>query len=152
MKFKVFAEYLEKLEKTPSRLEITRILTDLFKDTSSGEIQKTVYLSLGVLAPNYEGVLLNLAEKMVARAIAIAYKQDLQTVSKTYKEKGDMGDVAEHYHNSNYGSAMNKNLSVTDVYEKLLEIARDDGEGSADRKIKKWQTYLRGLIPCLRGI
>jgi hypothetical protein len=59
MFFRELSVYLEKLEKTASRLEITSILTDLFKKSDKNEIDKVVYLSLGVLAPNYEGVLLN---------------------------------------------------------------------------------------------
>ncbi len=95
MLFNELASYLEKLEKTSSRLEITSILTELFKKTSSDEIQKTVYLTLGILAPNYEGVILNLAEKMVLRSISLAYKTDLSKITDLYKKLGDPGNVAE---------------------------------------------------------
>ncbi len=142
MKFREFAEYLEKLEKTSSRLEITRILADLFKKTDSKEIDKVVYLSLGILAPNYEGVLLNLAEKMVIRSIALAYSKDLEDVTKLYKEKGDVGDVAQALNQSS-----NKEINVLGVYEKLLEIAKDSGEGSQDRKIEKMAELLKNLDP-----
>jgi DNA ligase-1 len=140
MKFSELSEYLEKLEKTPSRLEITSILTDLLKKTDSSEIQKTVYLTLGVLAPNYEGVLLNLAEKMVIRAIALAYGKDISEVTKLYKEKGDVGDVAQEL-----SKGKGSKLTVLEVYGKLLEIARDNGEGSQDRKIEKMASLLRDL-------
>lgn len=146
MKFSELSEYLEKLEKTSSRLEITSILTDLFKKTDPSEIQKTVYLSLGVLAPNYEGVLLNLAEKMVIRAIALAYGKDISEVTKLYKEKGDVGDTAELLAISNKQLEKNQ-LNVSDIYEKLLEIAKDNGEGSQDRKIEKMASLLKDLDP-----
>jgi DNA ligase-1 len=74
MYFHELSVYLDRLEKTASRLEITAILSELFNKTSEDEIDKVVYLSLGVLAPNYEGVLLNVAEKLMIRAIAIANK------------------------------------------------------------------------------
>src|SRR3990172_5715312 len=95
MEFRKLASYLEKLEKTSSRLEITSILTDLFKVSTVGEIDKVAYLSLGVLAPNYEGVLLNLAEKMVIRTIALAYQKDTRTVLGLFKKLGDIGSVAQ---------------------------------------------------------
>ncbi len=142
MKFGEFAIYLERLEKTASRLEITSILTDLFKKTEASEIQKTVYLSLGVLAPNYEGVLLNLAEKMVIRAIALASGTEIQAVTKLYKEKGDVGNVAQELSKSR-----KNDLNVLEVYEKLLSIAKDNGEGSQDRKIEKMADILRNLDP-----
>lgn len=144
MTFKEFSGYLEKLEKTSSRLEITSILADLFKRTDSTEIDKVVYLSLGILAPNYEGVLLNLAEKMVARAIAIAFNQNLQKVTEVYKKMGDLGNVAEKFALvANHYSL----ITVTDVYEKLLAIAKDNGEGSQDRKIEKMADILSKVDP-----
>ena len=73
MKFRELALFLEKLEKTSSRNEITQILSDLFKKTSASEIEKVVYLASGQLAPSYTGVNFNIAEKMMMRAIAKAY-------------------------------------------------------------------------------
>jgi DNA ligase-1 len=142
MKFAELAEYLEKLERTSSRLEITRILSELFKTSSSSEIQKTVYLSLGILAPNYEGVILNLAEKMVIRAIALAYGKEIHEVTKLYKEKGDVGNVAQALSESKKNG-----LSVSEVYERLLAIAKDNGEGSQDRKIGKMADLFKNLGP-----
>ena len=97
MLFSEFSLYLKRLEDTASRLEITAILSDLFNKTSKEEIKEVVYLSLGVLAPNYESILLNLAEKMVARSIMLAYNQDSVDVVKLYKEVGDLGVVAEKF-------------------------------------------------------
>jgi DNA ligase-1 len=142
MKFSELATYLEKLEKTPARLEITSILTDLFKKTNTDEIQKTVYLTLGVLAPNYEGILLNLAEKMVIKSIALAYGVNPEEVTKLYKQKGDVGDVAQALNKSR-----NTEINVLAVYEKLFEIAKDGGEGSQDRKIEKMADLLKNLDP-----
>ena len=143
MRFSELSTYLEKLEKTSSRLEITRILTELFKETKPDEIDKVVYLSLGVLAPNYEGVLLNLAEKMVLRTFAIAYSQNSQIIEKLYKKEGDVGNVAEIL-SSDLGKIKSE-LTVTQVYEKLLEIAKDNGEGSVERKIEKMAEILKNL-------
>ncbi|KKQ55019.1 MAG: DNA ligase I, ATP-dependent Dnl1, DNA ligase 1, partial [Candidatus Woesebacteria bacterium GW2011_GWC1_38_13] len=56
MTFSELAKYLERLEATPSRLEITRILAELFKKAEVEEIDKIVYLVLGTLAPNYKGI------------------------------------------------------------------------------------------------
>jgi DNA ligase-1 len=142
MLFSKFSQYLEKLEKTPSRLEITAILKDLFKETSAFEIKEVTYLSLGILAPNYESILLNLAEKMVARAIVIAYDKDLEEVTKLYKQTGDLGNVAEKLaqykvHSTKY--------TVNDVYEKLIEIANYSGDGSQDKKIEKFAELLKNL-------
>jgi DNA ligase-1 len=144
MQFKELAGYLDRLEKTPSRLEITRILSELFKASTASEIDKVVYLSLGILAPNYEGVLLNLAEKMMIRTIALAYQKDTGTVLGLFKKLGDIGSVAQELSLSHKA---NRSLSVTDVYEKLLDIAKDNGEGSQERKVEITAGVLKDLDP-----
>ena len=144
MEFEELAMYLERLEKTSSRLEITSILTELFKKTSADEIQKTVYLTLGVLAPNYEGVLLNLAEKMVLRTLSLAYKTDLKNVTELYKKSGDVGNTAEFLAKSEERRSKNE-LTVIQVYEKLRAIAEDGGVGSQDRKIEKMADILSSV-------
>lgn len=144
MLFSKFSQYLEKLEKTPSRLEITAILKDLFKETTVSEIKEVTYLSLGILAPNYESVLLNLAEKMVARAIAIAYSKDLEEVTKLYKETGDLGDVAEKLALITNHQSL---ITVSEVFQKLVAIANDSGEGSQEAKISKFAELLKNLDP-----
>ncbi len=142
MLFSKFSQYLEKLEKTASRLEITAILKELFKETKEKEIKEVVYLSLGILAPNYESILLNLAEKMVLRAVSLAYQEDLSDVTKLYKQLGDVGDTAEKLAQYKVHSTKYK---VSDVFKQLVSIANDGGEGSQDRKIEKFAELLKNL-------
>ena len=148
MLFSKFSQYLERLEKTASRLEITAILRELFKETSKSEIKEVVYLSLGILAPNYESILLNLAEKMIARSISIAYDKDLEKVTKLYKKVGDLGVVAEQLSQSTVHSNRPTSWSqftVSEVFQKLLVIAKDGREGSQDRKVEKMAELLKSL-------
>lgn len=142
MDFKDLSLYLSELEKTTKRLEITDILARLIKDADSKEIDKIIFLSLGTLAPNYEGVLLNLAEKMMVRVVALAYGVDEDEVKTDYKKSGDIGVVAEKFASEFGGS---KNLSVTQVFETLLSVAGDNGEGSQDRKVEKLADLLKSL-------
>lgn len=144
MEFRKLAGYLERLEKTSSRLEITRILSELFEKCRPSEIDKVVYLSLGILAPNYEGIILNLAEKMMIRVLAKAYGETDEKIKSEYKRVGDIGDVAEVLAKTQK-LKNSRTPSVTDVYEKLLEISKDNGEGSQDRKIEKTAELLKNL-------
>jgi DNA ligase-1 len=130
MKFKELSAYLEKLEKTPSRNEITEILATLFNKASPSEIDKIVYLVLGQLAPNYRGIVLNLAERMMYRVIAQAYDEDVNRIKATFKKQGDLGNVAESF-NQREDSA----ISVNDVYDKMVAVANEGGEGSQERKV-----------------
>ena len=142
MKFSELAAYLQKLEKTSSRNEITQILADLFKKSTAGEIDKIVYLVLGELAPNYEGVVLNIAERMMLRIIAQAYDEDINKIKLLYKKEGDLGNVA-----SDLASSGGINLAVGEVFEKLMEVADEGGEGSQERKVSKMARLLGELDP-----
>lgn len=142
MKFKELSKYLEKLEKTSSRIEITKILADLFKKSNSSEIDKIVYLLLGRLAPKYDSVVFNLAEKMMVQVIAKAYKKDVVKVRKLYKEKGDLGETAE-----SIARSIGTGLSVAEVYKELHKIAIDEGTGSQQRKIESTAKLLSKLDP-----
>lgn len=133
MTFKDLSLYLERLEKTSSRLEITQILAELFRKNSSKEIDRTIYLLLGGLAPRYKGVVFNIAERLMVLIIAKAYGKEKEVVGKLYKKLGDLGAVAFEYAHAKIESS--EKLSVLQVHERLLAAAKDQGEGSVDRKV-----------------
>src|SRR5260221_6125280 len=132
MQFSEFAIYLEKLEKTASRLAITDILAELFKKADKDEIDKVIYLSLGILAPSFRGIVFNAADQMIIRAISIANTVPIEKVKSLYRQKGDLGTVS-------FELSKNKksDLSVTNIYEKLVSAAKENGEGSQERRVAK---------------
>jgi DNA ligase-1 len=142
MRFKELASYLQKLEKTSSRNEITQILAELFKKSTPEEIDKITYLVLGQLAPNYQGVILNIAERMMLRIISLAYDEEINKVKVLYKERGDLGEVAEDLATGSGGE-----ISVSQVHQELMAIAQEMGEGSQERKISRMAKLLGKLNP-----
>lgn len=140
MKFKRLAEYFEKIEKTASRLGMTEILAEMLKEAQADEVDQIVYLALGMLRPKYEGIEFNLAEKMMVRVIAAAYDQPIAQVSKNFKIKGDLGMILPEKRTGDF-----KNLFVGEVYNRLFEIAVDEGQGSQDRKVQNMARLLKDL-------
>ena len=143
MTFGELAQYFEKLEKTPSRLAMTEILAELFKKVSSEEIVVVVNLSLGQLRPKFDRLEFNLAEKMVMRAMALAFGVPVDEVKEKYKGLGDIGAVVETQ-NSKL-KAQSLKLSILGVFDKLVEIARDSGQGSQERKVASLAGLLKDL-------
>jgi len=140
MTFKELSKYLEKLEATSSRIDITKILAELFKKSDADEIKEIVYLILGQLAPKYESVVFNLADRMMIQVLARAYKKEIKEVQRLYREMGDIGSIAGKLSNNRGG-----NLSVTQVFDSLHEIAKMEGEGSQDQKIEATAKLLSKL-------
>ena len=141
MTFKKLADYFAELEKTASRNQMTEILAKLLKEASVVEVDKICYLALGRLAPLYEGIEFNLAEKMMIRALSQAYKKEEAEIKKKYKLLGDLGDTAAFFDKRQ----KSKPLSVEKVYSQLREIAFEAGEGSVERKINKTAQLLDDL-------
>jgi DNA ligase-1 len=142
MKFRELALYLEKLEKTSSRNEITQILSDLFKKADPAEIDKIVYLVSGELAPNYKGIVFNIAERLMMQIIARAYGVKKEEVRAAFKEKGDLGVVA-----GSFAKAKGGDMEISEVFEAMLEIAGEGGGGSQERKITKTAELFSALDP-----
>jgi len=142
MKFKVLSSYLERLEKEASRNKITEILAELFKESSADEIDKIVYLVLGQIAPNYQGLVLNIADKMMIRVIAKVSNVSEEKVRALYKKEGDLGNVSLRLI-----KGKSDGLTVNDVYKKLVDIANDNGFKSQERKVSKFAELLSNLDP-----
>ena len=73
MKFSRLCEFLQRLEDTPKRLEITSILAELIAELEPEETDIALYLSSGYLRAPFESEKFNIAEKMVIRIFASAY-------------------------------------------------------------------------------
>lgn len=141
MKFSEFAQYLEKLEETSSRIELTNILSDLLKKVSKEEVDKVAYLLQGRVVPFFDPTEIGMADKMVEQAVASAYGIPRDKVQKLLVQRGDMGLAAEEIS----GSKQNSNLTVSDVHSGLYEIATTSGEGSVEKKINILATLLSKL-------
>jgi len=140
MKFSEVAVFFDKLENTSSRLKITDILSQLLKKSSVQEVDKIVYLSLGILAPAFESKVFNISEKLALQAVALAFNKDLPEVKVGYKNKGDIGKLAEEY-----SSKKSSDLTLNEVYSELVKIADLEGEGSVEKKINNLSGLLKKL-------
>jgi DNA ligase 1 len=140
--FSYLVDTFEKMEQTTSRLMLTDHLVSLLKKTPPSAIDKVVYLIQGKLYPDYEGIELGLAEKMVLRALSQSIAGlDTDSLSKAYRETGDLGDAASKI----ISAKKNKNqvalfpsekMTVEHVYLTLDKIARTAGPGSQELKIR----------------
>lgn len=145
MTFAEFSLFLQKLENTKSRNEIIKILADLFSKLKNEEIDKAVYLILGNLDSEYKGMVFNIAEKTMFTAIAKTYQKEIDQVSYEYKHTGDIGETVYKY--AIKKDTKTQDLSIVNVYFRLFDIARDQGEGSVERKIEKVSQLLSLIDP-----
>jgi DNA ligase-1 len=137
LNFRKLAEVFKQIEATSKRLEMTGLLVDLIKDTPSQEIGSVVYLLQGKLYPDYMGVELGIAEKLLIKAVAEVAGKSEETVEADYKKSGDLGlSVEELLQKKSQTALFTKPLTVSRVYETFDKIAHAAGSGSVDLKIR----------------
>jgi len=137
MLFRVLADAYEEIEATSGRLEMTALLSEIFKKASAEDAKRVAYLTQGTVAPTHEGIEVGMGEKFVQRAIALATGYSAKQVESEYKKSGDLGKVAEKFiEGRKQGSLSREDLSLKKVFDVLSKIAVSSGSGSQEAKIK----------------
>ncbi|GAB4407476.1 MAG: ATP-dependent DNA ligase [Thermodesulfovibrionales bacterium] len=139
MKFYRLVEYFERLDATTKRLEMFDILSELFREASSRDIDKIIYLSQGQLLPPFKGIEMGMSEKLLARAISDATNTPLRKVEDEFRHTGDLGATAE-----GIIRWRGQELDVEGVYKELMDIALTSGTGSVEKKIGLLSNLLKG--------
>ena len=148
LKFSQVADLFEKIEATTKRLEMTGLLVDLIKETPKDEISKVVYLLQGKLYPDYVGVELGLAEKLLIKAAAEVSGKTERLIEEDYKRTGDVGLTVESLlRKKSQVSLVKRSLTVKTVYETFDKIAKATGSGSVDTKIRLLISLLNDATP-----
>lgn len=162
MLFATFSKTLLQLEQHSSRLEMTGILADLFKKLNEAEIIPASYLLQGGLVPAYQSLEFQLSAKMLIRSLAQLMPQadvavdlfgesssenKIQEVERLYKQIGDIGQtaLAVREASASLTSARPSSMSLQEVFEDLLRIAQDSGQGSQERKVAALSSLLGRL-------
>ena len=136
------------MEDTTKRLELTQILVDLFKVTSSELIPKIVYLIQGKLRPDYEGVELGVAEKLAIKAISKSSAIPIKKIEEEYRKGGDLGHAASIILEQKAQTTfVVEDITVERVYETLFKIAKLEGARSQDMKMKYISSLLNDANP-----
>ncbi len=145
------------------------------------EVRSACYLMQGRLVPAYQSLEFALSVKSIIKVLArLQAKNSAQSVTqsvasqtqlfvsqnlfgqedfsdaealvtKQYKQKGDLGLVAEEILTATQSNSTSEDqrasLSLTQVYQDLIKIAQDGGSGSKERKIIALQDLLAQLDP-----
>jgi DNA ligase-1 len=160
---RTFAE----LETTRSRLGMVRILADLFDELKADEIQPAGYLLQGRLGPSYDAPDFGISEKLTTRVVAQFFGKSTDEIERLYRKLGDHGLVAEQLLARGGGTRLQPRnqatvkrratqttlkgrttpLTIQQVYDALMELARASGAGSVEKKITALVSLLQRATP-----
>jgi len=148
MEFSIISELFEMMEKTTKRIELTNILVELLKKTPKKIIPNVVYLLQGIIRPNFEGVELGIAEKLAIRAISKSAGLPIKKIEDDYRDGGDLGITASNILKIKTQTTFTaEKITVERVYETLFKIAKLEGKGSQDLKMKYISSLLNDATP-----
>jgi DNA ligase-1 len=145
--FRPLVETFEQMEQTSSRIALTEYLVTLLKKTPPDIIDKVTYLIQGKLYPDYEGIEMGIAEKMVIRAIAGSSGRDVLEIERIYQKTGDLGDATREVMKSKGQSTLfSEPMTVERVYSTFDKVARTTGAGSQEIKLRLISSLLNDAI------
>ena len=148
MEFLIIAEIFERMENTTKRIELTNILVELFKKIPKKIIPNAVYLLQGIIRPNFEGVELGIAEKLAIHAISKSSGLPIKKIENDYKNEGDLGITASNILKLKTQTTFTtEKITLERVYETLFKIAKLEGKGSQDLKLKYISSLLNDATP-----
>lgn len=127
---------------------MTDYLVQLLKDAPASSIDKLVYLTQGKLYPDFMGVEVGVAEKLVIKAISTVSGKPEEEVEQTYKELGDLGKAAESIlQRKTQQTLFQRPLTVDIVYDALEKMAKATGSGAVEVKIRHLCSLLNDASP-----
>ncbi|MFP3177637.1 MAG: ATP-dependent DNA ligase [Thermocladium sp.] len=153
--FSEVVKVFEAIEATTQRTVMAKLLSSIFREAPSNVIDKVVYIMLGQLRPDWEGVELGVGEKLAMRAISTASGFPVKKVEEVYKKVGDLGEAARQVMQMRgsstildyFGARGGKRLTVGEVYEALMTVAKASGEGAQDTKVRLLSSLFADASP-----
>ena len=148
MEFSLLVDAFEQMEMTSSRLRLTDHLVSLLRMTPTDIIEKVVYLIQGKLRPDFEGIEIGMAEKMILRSLAQSSGMGMTELLEVYRDTGDLGNLAkEAMHHKDQISLMPQRMTVERVYSVFYEIAGTTGPRSQEYKIRLVSSIINESSP-----
>lgn len=148
MKFKKFSQYLEKIEQTGGRTEMTLIMVEMLKEMDPLEVKNAMYLLMGRLAPLYINIEFNFSRKLILRALDNLNKflhvdSKIEDSLTFFNKHGDCGLVAQIIMEGKAGA----DDTIMQIYSELEKIAFTSGKGSVEQKMKNYLELIAKLDP-----
>ena len=140
---KVFMRYsslvglYEELESTTKRLEKIDILSKFLKKIETDKLRIIVYLAEGRIFPEWDKRKIGFSERLMFKALNLGSGESIDKIEKLFREKGDLGLVAEEIFGKKKQSNLgNKILDVDKIFENIRKLAELEGKGTVNRKIQ----------------
>ena len=136
MLYSQLCETYEELEKNPSRLKKTSILSDFLTKLKNSNQAEIIYLIQGRVFPDYSEKEFGISEKLAIKALSKASGISDKLIIEKWKKLGDIGQVAEEtMKNKKQGILFSHPLTVKKVLDNLKKLPELEGKGTIEKKL-----------------
>ena len=136
MKYSELCETYEELEKNPSRLKKTEILSDFLKKLKHEQNKGIVYLIQGKAFPDYDEKEFGISEQLCIKALEKSSGISKKEIISKWRKTGDLGLVAEEVISKKKQNTLFSNKLTTEkVLENLKKLPELVGKGTVDKKM-----------------
>lgn len=137
MQFADLCTAYDEIAKTRKRLEKTQILCALLRTTPDSEMSDVMMLLKGRVFPEWDKTTLGISQKLAIKALQGATGISEAEIVKAFKKTGDLGEVAAHFATKKKQVTLTQSsLTVADVVRGIRKLAKLEGTGSVDQKMK----------------
>ncbi|KAK8598335.1 hypothetical protein V6N13_094308 [Hibiscus sabdariffa] len=133
------------------RIVITDIVCNMLRtviDTTPDDLAATVYLAANKIAPAHEGLELGIGDASIIKALAEACGRTDSHIKIQYKERGDLGLVAQASRSSQSVMRRPAPLTVVKVFDSFRLIAKESGKDSQEKKKNRIKALLVAATDC----
>jgi len=136
MQYSQLCEVYDELEKNPSRLEKTRILSEFLKKEKKETDHQVIYLLQGKVFPDYSEKEFGISEQLCIKALSKSSGVSKEKIVSEWRKLGDLGIVAEKIiSKKKQGTLFSNKLTNKKVLENLQKLPELVGKGTVDKKM-----------------
>jgi DNA ligase-1 len=151
MQYSKLCEIYEKLEKNPSRLAKTEILSEFLKTLKhekNKESLEIIYLLQGRTWPDYIEKEFGISTQLTIKALEKASGVSAREIIAKFKKTGDLGIVAEEiFHKKRQSTLFTHKITTEKVIDNLKKLPELQGKGTVDKKMSLISELLTSATP-----
>ncbi|KAH9617783.1 hypothetical protein KSS87_018281 [Heliosperma pusillum] len=143
--FLFLAKAFDLIKGESGRIVITDITCNLLRTViakTPEDLLCVVYLLANKIAPAHQGIELGIGDVTLIKALAQTCGATEAVIKKSYKELGDLGDVAKEIRSKQSMMRQPLPLTIAKVFSTFHLIAQASGKDSQDKK----KNYIKSLL------
>ncbi len=136
------------LEQTTKRLEKTDILSRFLSTVPDTELNHVLLLLQGRVFPQWDSREVGMSGRLLLKAIALSSGASPEKVEAHWAHSGDLGATAAAFIGTKTQATLfSQELTTKKVFDNLLKLAEQEGEGTVDKKLKLFAELLTSATP-----